>query len=172
MNHKALVTFASKYGSTAQMASKIAVRLKTEGIKTDLKPVAEVTDLHEYDAVILGSAIYIGQWRKEAVSFIRNHAEDLTNKKVWVFSTGPTGEGDPVVLLNGWKYPEKVMNTIEKIKPVDVKVFHGSLDRSNLNQLEKLALKMVKAPEGDFRDWRKIDEWTKKRIISVLKATS
>jgi menaquinone-dependent protoporphyrinogen oxidase len=169
MKSKVLVTFASKYGSTAELASEIAEMLMAAGIRTDLKPVSEVSSLEDYDALVIGSAIYIGQWRKEAVSFINNRKEELANKKVWVFSTGPTGEGDPVELLKGWKYPEKVTGAIEKIKPVDIKVFHGSLNKAKLNKLEQMAVKMVKAPEGDFRDWEKVEEWASESIIKELK---
>ena len=30
---------------------------------------------------------------------------DLSQKPVWLFSSGPTNEGDLEVLLEGWKFP-------------------------------------------------------------------
>ena len=65
----------------------------------------DVRDLSEYDAVVLGSAVYIGGWRKEAVKFLKDNEGALAERTVWVFSSGPAGEGDPVDLLDGWRFP-------------------------------------------------------------------
>ena len=66
MNRQALVTYATKYGAAAAIAEKIGEILRQEGLYTDLLPVKRVTDLTPYTAVILGSAVYVGRWRKEA----------------------------------------------------------------------------------------------------------
>jgi menaquinone-dependent protoporphyrinogen oxidase len=70
MNRQVLVTYASKYGATAEIAEKIGEVLRQEGVPADVLPVKQVDDLTPYTAVILGSAVYIGRWRKEAVKFL------------------------------------------------------------------------------------------------------
>jgi menaquinone-dependent protoporphyrinogen oxidase len=159
MKNTVLVTYASKHGSTAEVAEKIAEVLSTSGIKTEVHPVVEVNDLQKYNIVVLGSAVYIGKWRKEAVHFLKKRKQELASKNVWIFSTGPTGEGDPVELLKGWKYPDSLKTVIEEIDPEDITVFHGAVDESKLNKMEKMAIKMVKAPVGDFRDWKAVQQW-------------
>lgn len=105
MDDKVLVVYASKYGSTAEIAEAIARRIKDLGIDVDVKTALEVERLNGYQGVVLGSAVYAGQWRKEAASFLEDQQEELSTRKVWLFSSGPTGDGDPVELMNGWSFP-------------------------------------------------------------------
>jgi hypothetical protein len=55
-----LVTAASKRGATAEISHLIAGTLVSEGITTSLMPVEEVVSINQYDAVVVGSAIYGG----------------------------------------------------------------------------------------------------------------
>jgi len=78
---------------------------------------------------------------------------------VWLFSSGPTGEGDPVTLTKGWRFPTAQKSIADRIHPRDIAVFNGILDMEKLNFAEKLIIKGVKAPVGDFRDWDAITDW-------------
>jgi menaquinone-dependent protoporphyrinogen oxidase len=166
METKILVSYASKYGATREIAEKIGEEL-TQHFKVDIASVGEVKDLDKYQCIILGSAVYVGNWRKAARKFLTKNAEILATKKVWLFSSGPTGQGDPAELLKGWKFPEKLGKIIETITPKEVVVFHGSLDVSKLNFIERKAIKMVKAPVGDFRNWDAISDWSKSIIQNL-----
>ena len=159
MNDKILVAYATKYGSTGNIAEKIGEVLRQEGLQTDVVPIDRVRDLTPYKAVILGSAVYIGKWRKEAVEFLKKNVLALAERPVWLFSSGPTGEGDPVELLKGWRIPAELQPLIDQIKPRDIAVFHGSLSVEKMNFIEKGLIKNVKAPVGDFRDWEAITAW-------------
>ena len=103
MNKKVLVTYASKHGATAEVAEKVGAVISNEGVDVDIFPVGEVISLEPYHTVVMGNAVYIGNWRKEAIHFLKEHAAELAEKNTWLFSTGPTGEGDPVELLKGWR---------------------------------------------------------------------
>jgi menaquinone-dependent protoporphyrinogen oxidase len=162
MGKKVLVAYASKYGATAEIAEKIGEVLGEAGLTVDVVPANKADDPSSYTAVVLGSAVYVGQWRREAVKFLKNNQKKLAEHPVWIFSSGPTGEGDPVELVKGWRFPGKVSSAIETVKPVDIAVFHGSLDSDKLNALERFAIKNVKAPLGDFRDWEAITAWAEK----------
>jgi len=169
IENKVLVAFASKYGATAEIANRIGQIIRKAGMKVDVLPVDRVTDLSQYKAVVIGSAVYIGQWRKEAVKFITQNEKLLTERQVWIFSSGPTGEGDPMKLVSDWKYPAKLKPVIESMHPNDITVFHGLIDMKRLNFLEKFMINRVKAAGGDFRKWASIDEWAS-GIAKVLKA--
>jgi len=78
---------------------------------------------------------------------------------VWLFSSGPTGSGDPEALLKGWRFPESLKPVADQIKPVDIAVFHGRLVMDELFWLHRKMVRMVNAPAGDFRDWNAIDAW-------------
>lgn len=159
MNMHVLVTYATKHGATAEIADKIGDVLSQEGILTDLFPVNDVVNLHDYTAVILGSAVYAGQWRQEAINFLKTHEQALAERDVWLFSSGPTGEGDAEELLKGWRFPEKYQPLADRIHPHEIAVFHGELDVKDLNFIERFIINRVKAPVGDFRDWDDITEW-------------
>jgi len=155
-----LVAYAFKYGATAEIAEKIGQLLRQEDLQADVLPVNRVGNLTQYKAVIIGSAVYIGKWRKEVVKFLRTNEKLLAERSVWLFSSGPTGEGDPVELMKGWRFPEGLRPIIDRIQPRDIAIFHGMLDMKKLNFLEKFAIKNVKSPVGDFRDWDAITSWT------------
>jgi menaquinone-dependent protoporphyrinogen oxidase len=83
----------------------------------------------------------------------------LAEKPVWLFSSGPMGEGDPVESTQGWQFPGKLQPIADRIGPCDMAVFRGAVDVGKLNLIEKWMLKNVKAPVGDFRDWEAITSW-------------
>jgi len=159
MNTQVLVAYATKYGATAEIAAKIGQVLREAGLRADVLPAERAGDLAPYTAVVLGSAVYIGRWRKEAARFLKAHEQALAERPVWLFSSGPTGEGDPLELMKGWHFPTALQPIADRIQVRDVAVFHGALDRSKLNLIEKWMIKNVKAPVGDFRDWQAIIAW-------------
>lgn len=159
MDSRVLVAYASKRGGTAEIAEEIGRVLRDAGLDVDVVPADRAGDPGAYEAVVLGSAVYVGRWRKEAVKFLEAHADTLAQRKVWLFSSGPTGEGDPLELVEGVLVPEALQPVVDQIEPQDVTVFHGILDASELNFIERRMIKMVKAPLGDFRDWDAIRSW-------------
>lgn len=168
MDKKVLVTYGTKYGATAEIAERIGQVLRQAGLQADILPADRASDLSAYQAVVLGSAVYVGRWRKEAVRFVQRNEQVLTGKPVWLFSSGPTGKGDPAELVQGWRFPGSLQASIDKIQPRDTAVFHGAVDPDRLNWLEKWMLKTVKAPAGDFRDWGAITAWAEAIAAELL----
>jgi menaquinone-dependent protoporphyrinogen oxidase len=159
MEIKVLVAYASKYGATAEIAEKIGQTLRQAGLQVDVLSVNRVSDLTLYKAVVLGSAVYMGQWRKEVGKFLKTNEKLLAERPVWLFSSGPMGKGDPVQLMKGWRFPKRQRPIIDRIRPRDIAIFHGMLDMKKLNFFERWVIKNVKAPVGDFRDWDAITSW-------------
>ena len=150
-----LVAYASKHGSTEEIARAIADRLSELGVSADVQAVTDVDDLGEREAVVLGSAVYAGSWMKEAVEFVHRHAEPLAERPVWLFSSGPLGEE----VKDDEEQPRQLPELRWLIDPIDHQIFLGALDRSKLGFGERMIVKAVKAPEGDFRDWDTIRAW-------------
>jgi menaquinone-dependent protoporphyrinogen oxidase len=169
MNGKILVAFASKYGATKEIAEKIGQVLKEAGHSVDVLPVDKTASLEPYVAVILGSAVYIGGWRKGAARFLRANEKTLAKKKVWLFSSGPTGRGDPIELVKGWRFPKALQHIADRVQPVDIALFQGAAFPEKLSPIGRWMIKKVKAPLGDFRDWDAITVWAGK-IAAKLKA--
>ncbi len=170
MDKNILVAYVSQYGATQEIAEKIGQALRQAGLQADVLPVDEIRDLNSYKAVIFGSGVYIGNWPKKAAEFLRANEKILADRPFWLFSTGPTGKGDPVQLLNGWRLPTAQQSVADRIHPRDIAVFHGFINPDKLNFIQKWVIKnMVKAPFGDFRDWDMIARWTT-QIAVALKA--
>jgi len=167
MDNKVLVTFASKYGNTAEIAERIGQVLREAGLQTDVLPANRIRKSTDYQAVVLGSAVYIGMWRREAAAFLKTNEMDLAQKPVWLFSSGPTGEGDLEVLLQGWHFPKGLQPIADRIQPRDIAVFRGAVEMQKLNPLEKWMMKQVKAAGGDFRDWEAITSWATAIAVAV-----
>jgi len=158
-----LVAYASKHGSTAGIARRIAERLSERGHDVDARSVDEVERLDRPEAVVLGSAVYAGSWRKEAVAFVERHERELRRLPVWLFSSGPLGDhvDDPE------EQPRQLEDIRRSIGPCDHRVFFGALDMSALSFGERMIVKAVKAPEGDFRDWDEIDAWADEIAVAL-----
>jgi menaquinone-dependent protoporphyrinogen oxidase len=163
-----LVIYASKHGATAEIARKIGETLTQAGIQTALADAKTARDLSPYRAIILGSAVYFGSWRKEAAKLLKTNQQILAEKPTWLFSSGPAGEGDPVELLDGWRLPSGLQEIVDRIQPHDITVFHGMVNPDKLNIFEKWILKNVKSPVGDYRNWEAITAWAEEIATSLM----
>ena len=171
MDKAILVTYASKYGATREIAEKIGEDLRLGGLGVDVLPVTDVREVDAYQAVVLGSAIYIGKWQKEAEAFLKDNERSLADRPVWIFSSGPSGEGDPLKLVEGVLVPANLKPITDRIQPRDITIFHGNINLKKINGLEKFAVKnVVKKPFGDYRDWNMIATWAN-GIVAALKKT-
>jgi menaquinone-dependent protoporphyrinogen oxidase len=163
-----LVAHATKHGSTRGIAERIAERLCAAGLTAEALPVAGVRDFRGYDAVVLGSAIYMFHWLGEARSFARRHRADLAARPLWLFSSGPLGPepldkgGRDKLEVSG---PRELGELRRDLNPRDHRVFWGAWSRDNrpIGFWERLTyvLPALRAglPDADFRDWPNIEAW-------------
>jgi len=91
-----LVAYGSRNGGTAEIAEWIADELRTHGLSVDCSSARAVTSVAGYDAVVVGGAIYLRRWHKDARSFVRRYSAELSELPVWLFSSGPV-DPDTVV---------------------------------------------------------------------------
>jgi len=164
---KVLVAYASKYGSTAEMAQKMGEVLRKADMEVGVFSADLVTDVKPYDAVVLGSAVYAGSWMKPVVELLETQEKDLATRPVWIFSCGPTGEGDPVEIMHGWRYPEALEPLLQQIQPRAIAFFHGKIDPEKMYWGEKLIIKALRARTGDFRDWKAIEAWAQDIALAL-----
>ncbi len=150
-----LVAYASKHGSTQGIAERIAEQLRQLGKEAEAQPVEEVSDRGLYEAFVIGSAIYYGSWLKEATEWVHHHQAVLAGHPVWLFSVGPLG----TEVQDAEQQPKEMTEFQQAIRPREQRIFFGALDHSHLSFAERVMVKAVRAPEGDFRDWEAIDAW-------------
>ena len=164
---KVLVAYASKRGSTAEIAEAVAMTLREAKLSVDCVPVDRVGDLAPYDAVVLGSAVYMKRWRGDAKHFLRKHGKALASLPFRVFSSGPVG--DPADDDPDWLEPPRILRQVEKLGVQDHVVFGGTLpDEGGGFMAKSMASGM--APEyRDRRDWEEIRAWAQ-RIAGELRS--
>lgn len=171
---RVLVAYASKYGGTKGIAERIVQKLNASGDEAALAPVASVKSVEGYDAYVIGSAVYMFHWMKEATEFVQRHAAILAGSPVWLFSSGPLGtdtkdaQGRDVFQT---ALPKETAELNEMIHPRDHKVFFGAYDHSKLSMSHRMVIAMPAVKklfqEGDFRDWTAIDAWAGDIALSL-----
>jgi len=150
-----LVTAATRHGSTFEIAEAIVRGLRDGGLAADLVPLDDVRDLDRYDAVVLGSGVYVGKWLKPARDFVERHAEELSARRTWLFSSGPIGDPPRP------REPEAVdvAGVLAMSGASGHRLFGGKLDKRELSVVERAVVRAVGAQEGDHRDWQEIAGW-------------
>lgn len=151
-----LVTAASRHNGTREIAEAIAVGLAERGILAEARDIDDVTDLSDYGAVVLGSAIYMNRWLAEARRFAQIHASELCMRPVWLFSSGPLGPADHLIPPNE---PADLPVVVRLTRARGHRRFGGRLEMRYLRFDERRLVRTIHAPEEDRRDWAAIDRF-------------
>ncbi len=154
---KVLVAYASRCGSTADIARAVAEDLKRRAPAVDLLPADKVASLAGYEAVVLGSAVRFGHWLPEAVDFVRAHQAALRRVPtafftVHIMNTGP----DEAARKARLAYLDPVHALM---KPNFEVFFAGRMEQSRLSFTERLLVKVMRGHDADLRDWSAIHGW-------------
>jgi len=158
---RALVVYASQFGSTREIAERIASKLADEGVETEIRSAADGFVFEDnIDGYIIGSAIHAGRWLRPAIEFVYDNAEVLARRPSWLFSSGPIGEKAVEMEQPEPKVIREFRNRLDVRGHI---VFAGAFDPakadwSDTGWLEKVIAKRF-IPVGDFREWDKIDAW-------------
>lgn len=150
---KVLVAVGSKYGSSREIARTMSDTLKNQGFDVDFMDAADVRTVTPYNAVVLGSAVYGGLWRRDASALAKEHREALKARDVWTFSVGMENvvvEGQP---------KDEAYGIAESIGAKEHRRFSGALDPSKLNIGESALIRALDPPVGDFRDMADVRAW-------------
>ncbi len=151
---KLLIAVSSKHGSTREIAGSIAATIRDCGIEVEVADAGAVESVEPYDAVVIGSALYMGRWMGPARTLVERSADALRTRPVWLFSSGPMGRDivDPADSAEG-------LRLLELVGARDHRLFAGKADRDEFGLVERAVVRMVKSPYGDYRDWKAIREW-------------
>ena len=155
-----LIAYASRAGSTFDIAKAIGQALTEHGSRVEVQPVKAVTTLEQYSAVIVGSAIRAGGWLPEAIEFVKQHKSDLEKLPLIYFLVCATMREDTP------KHHDEVLAYLKPVRavlePLEIGLFAGKLDATKLGLFAKLVVKSMRSEQGDWRDWEAVHDWAGK----------
>jgi menaquinone-dependent protoporphyrinogen oxidase len=157
---RVLVVVASKHEATAEIGAALALAIarsdvgRAAGLEAVSLPVERRPDPSAYDAVVVGSAVYVGRWLEPARTYTTGHIAALRGKPVWLFSSGPVGE--PPFPADE---PYDVESLLRLTGARGHRSFPGRLEKSRLSFGERAMVTAMRAPVGDFRDWDAVRAW-------------
>lgn len=159
-----LVVHASKNGGTAGIATMVADELRANGLAVDIATAADAAadgvTLAGYRAVVLGSAVYMGRWRPEALRFLRRRLVMLRERQLWLFQSGPCGPDAVHEAEQGTHEPKAVRNLRENLEAAPPITFGGLIDPTTAHGF--LARRMASGERaGDYRDQERIRAWAR-----------
>jgi len=156
---KVLVTAASMHGATAEIAQAIGQALSEQGLTVTVLPPQDVASVEEYDAVVIGSAVYVGHWLDAAKDLVNRCHDGLVTRPVWLFSSGPVGDPAGKLARAMDTDPADVVSIRVATGARDHQMFAGRLDRKLLTRPQRVSLLVFRGLEGDFRDWTAVRRW-------------
>ncbi len=166
MSGRILVAYASKNGSTAEIAQAIGKELLRAGTSVDVIEMKTVTTLAGYDAVVIGAPLYMGSVMGDMGKFTGRYCSELAKLPVAAFAVGvapkdPKPGARPAAM-------GALTKACGQVAPVASVLFSGKLDPAKVNFVMRKFMEMAKIPSGDFRDWDAIATWAR-GLPAVLK---
>jgi menaquinone-dependent protoporphyrinogen oxidase len=162
---RVLVAYASKYGSTREIAEAVADTLRETGCEVDAVAAGSVTSLDGYSAAVVGGALYFFRWRKDARKFLARHRSALSGLPVAVFASGPI-EDTPEQFDRARSDLDRALAKAAWLTPVSIAVFGGRLEPSGLRFPDaNPAMKNMQA--SDIRDWPQIRAWAESLVAQL-----
>jgi menaquinone-dependent protoporphyrinogen oxidase len=169
MTNRILVAYATRAGSTIEVAAAIGEALSQRGFSVDVKPVKEKPSVDGYQAVVVGSAIRMGSWLPEAVNFIKDNQAQLSRIPTAIFTVHMLNRGEDETSRQARQAYTAVVRQV--LSPVDEAFFSGKMDYSRLSFLDRTIAKAVEkqtdSRAGDFRDWEKIRSWAQELYLDL-----
>lgn len=165
-----LVAVASRHGATVEIADAIGIAIHGRGFRVDVVRLTEpagsgsTPDPADYEAVVLGSGVYLGRWLAPATHFVNKNEEALRDLPVWGFSSGPVGNGPAD---DGGQLPAP--DLVDALNPVGYRTFGGKLDRHGLGLAERAVVTLLGVHDEDNRNLDDATSWAH-RIADRLQA--
>jgi menaquinone-dependent protoporphyrinogen oxidase len=153
-----LVAYATKKGSTAEIAQAVGKELEVSGHVAEVAEIGTVTSLAGYNAVVIGGPVYVGKIVGVG-KFVKHHSSELAGIPVAGFVVCLSAAAKD---SEGMALAEKALHAaLNPLKPVAETIFAGKLDPEKLSWFQRWIIKKVKSPVGDFRDWTAIATWAR-----------
>jgi len=173
MSESILVGYATRYGSTQEVAEAIAAVLRESGLEVDLQPLRKVQAVTGYRAVVMGAPLYIGSLLKDAQRFLAQHREALAGRPVAVFALGPTRAEEG--LAGAREQLDKELEKTPWLTPIAIGFFGGKYAPAFLRFPDNLiaalpASQLHGLPASDAPAWTAIRAWASELAAKLQSA--
>lgn len=156
---KLLVCYATRYGSTGEIAMVIGEELNAAGHRADTIRISDMPDPGPYDAVIIGSPLYMGKWLAEAREFVSQYRNVLVSKPVAVFTVGYSFKN---LTSEHLRRGEEALEAVKLyIEPVASEFFAGSINPDIMRSADREITKLGGVNPGDYRNLDDVKRWAK-----------
>jgi menaquinone-dependent protoporphyrinogen oxidase len=160
VNQKILVAYATKHGSTQEVAEEIAQTLRNNGLEVDLQPIRKVKALDDYSAVVLGAPIYMFHWHQDALHFLAEFRKEISGGlPVAIFAGGPFGEDYEKEMQEVRARFDGELAKVPWFTPLSVQIVGGKFDPARLRFPYNLIPALKQLPPTDLRNWDEIRAW-------------
>ncbi|MEV7972082.1 flavodoxin domain-containing protein [Cellulomonas sp. NPDC089187] len=161
-----LVTTASRHGGTREIGAAVAEVLATEGHTVEHRDPEDVRRVTDYDAVILGSAVYAGRLAVSLRDLVERQGGQLAALPVWLFWSGPVGHGGRLT-GEAATPPDDLEVIARRVDAREVAEFGGQLRSAELDLAERALVALIDAEDGDHRDFDEVAEWARSIAVSL-----
>lgn len=148
-----LVAYATKHGSTREVAEVVADELRLRGLCVDVSPAEQVESVSDYDGVVIGGALYTGRWHPQATRLLKAERDALASLPVAVFAMGPRTM-DPSDVAQSRRQLDRALEKAPSVRPCAVTIFGGVVEPRTLR------FPLNRMPASDARDWDAVRSWT------------
>jgi menaquinone-dependent protoporphyrinogen oxidase len=159
MSRKILVAYASRSGSTAEIAQAVAKELGGAGYIVDVAELSGVSSLAGYNGIVIGAPLYMGNLVKDVRTFVGRHTQALATLPVASFAVGLTPVSEQVGNVD--HAMDCLHTALSPLKPVGTILFAGKLDMAKLGFIQRKMMEIGNVPSGDFRNWDLIAAWAR-----------
>lgn len=166
MTDSVLVTWATRFGATEEVAQAVAAALRQSGLTVEARPIAEIKTVEPYSAIVLGCALYAGHIHRDARRFLAAHRSELLARPVAVFVLGPV-HSDEKEWHGARAQVSKELARLPWFTPVALEVFGGRWDPSKMGFPFSWLPGVQRIPVSDARDWEAIRQWAG-TLVSLL----
>ena len=158
MSTSILVAYATRYGSTQEVAEVVATTLREKGLEVAIQPMRDTLSLEGYHAVVLGAALYMNHWHKDALHFLSRFHEALMERPVAIFALGPL-HTDEKEWQGAREQLDKELEKFPWLTPIALEILGGKFDPAKLRFPYNLLPGLKNMPVSDVRDWTAIRAW-------------
>jgi menaquinone-dependent protoporphyrinogen oxidase len=162
MTHTTLIAYATKHDSTHQVAELVADVLRADGLEVDVRPASSVTDIEPYDVVVIGGALYMGRWHRDARHLLSRHRQSLARRPVFAFGMGPLEMTDELIADSRHQL-DHALAKVPEVEPIGVAIFGGVVHP------EDLPFPLNRMPASDALDPEAVRAWAHD-VAAVVRA--